>query len=134
MTDDDINDRKLIGLYRDLAEMTKPKCDACPSAKVKQYRCCHKWACELAKEYAQWHWNVELNFTGHPDIPFMDAKGRCTIPPHFRPMCASHMCSPEETGVEMESEWEEGYFELRKTITELEETRRARVSRTSYGA
>ena len=133
MTDDDVNDRQLVGMYRELAEITKVECDTCPSVATKPYRCCHKWACELAKEYALWQWNVELNFTGHVDIPFMDKDGRCIVAPHLRPMCASHICSAEETGRVEDPEWSKKYFELRRAIADLEEARRQHVSKTSYG-
>jgi hypothetical protein len=129
MTDDDVNDRQLVSLYRDLSEMTKSKCDACPSAKTEPYRCCHKWACDLVKEYASWHWNTELHPTGNPDIPFMGPNG-CIVPAHMRPMCTSHVCSIDDAA---DPDWKESYLKIKQAIADLEISRQLRVSSTSYG-
>lgn len=112
-------------LYRQMADRTKPKCDACPRAQNKaamglMNRCCDAMYCQMAIKVAKEDWGVELETTDHETLPLMGPEG-CTAEPHFRPLCTLHTCAIESWGCEPQDEqWTRDYFELRDKIDGLE--------------
>jgi hypothetical protein len=101
-------------LYQQMADITKPFCDAgCAQFKGNQYRCCEKKYCELARRFAREHYEIELEDTGHA-IPFMGPRG-CTVAPHLRPICTMHAC-PINYGPGVDVQTMNHYYALRSQL------------------
>jgi hypothetical protein len=110
--------KELILLHAELAGMTKDRCDSCTDPqRSEDHRCCHGWACELAMQYSEWRWGIELHPTGHPDLPLM-GPGGCVAPPHLRPACSGHVCLV--TAQSACTDWRLKVGELRRWAAELE--------------
>ena len=101
---------ELKKLYKEIAELTKPKCGQC---RIPHY-CCQPEHCEATARYAA-EMGVMLNRTDHPKLPFLGPEG-CVVEPHLRPICAVHVCENHLWNVE----FSEKYFALRNAICELE--------------
>lgn len=112
--------KKLVKLYADIAEHTKPVCSGeHPHGCRVPFSCCHESICELVIEEAKWK-GVELQRTDHPRLPLMGPTG-CTAAPHLRPMCAVHACPINNVGVIVQDRvWSKRYWTLRNQITTLE--------------
>ncbi|MET0465267.1 MAG: hypothetical protein ABW007_19050 [Chitinophagaceae bacterium] len=126
---------KLINLYQDLADFTKPKCEAChnqmcsrlkvDAATFKPNRCCDPHYCAIAKQSAIDFGGTPPEPTGHPTLPYMGEKG-CIMPPHYRHLCTAHVCSMNSVGIiedpkgrmEPDEEATLKYFELTNAIDE----------------
>lgn len=107
---------RLVELYKEIADMTLPECRACRAP----LSCCSPEYCEMAKEVAKDHWNVELVPTNHPRLPFMGPNG-CTVAPHLRPLCSLHTCSVNSLGFKLKDKaWNKRYFGIREEIDNLE--------------
>lgn len=83
-------------LYQKIAELTSPSCQngtaECARFCDRKYRCCEAKYCDLAARFAREKYGIELQPTGHPDLPFMGENG-CVVPVHLRPVCSIHVCS-----------------------------------------
>lgn len=102
--------QKLIELYQQMVDLTKPKCGQC---RVPYY-CCAPEHCEATARYAA-ELGVMLNRTEHPRLPFLGPDG-CTVVPHLRPICAVHVCENHL----WDPEFSEKYFELRNAFSDME--------------
>jgi hypothetical protein len=114
---------ELIAAWKALADHTRAKCGT-PHCRVipelRPHRCCDRQYCVMAKEYAKDRYGIELQPTGHPDLPFMGPNG-CTVEPYLRPICSLHQCSINSMGVlRGDPSWTVEYFRLRETIDILE--------------
>jgi len=91
---------KLIELYRQIAELTAPRCgkrDGCGfQPAISRHRCCDSMYCLMAIDYAK-EMGVTLTPTGHSELPMMGHDG-CTAPPHLRPLCSKHDCKINGVG------------------------------------
>jgi len=86
---------ELLAMYEEIAAITRPLCLAgtgCGDRASRPYRCCEKQYCDRAAKFARDGYGIELQPTGHPEIPFMGPSG-CTIPLHLRPICTIHACA-----------------------------------------
>ena len=101
---------QLVQLYREIADLTKPKCGQC---RVPHY-CCNDYQCEMIAHYAA-EMGVTLTRTGHPKLPFMGEDG-CVVAPHLRPICSVHVCENHLWDVK----FSEKYFKLRDAICQAE--------------
>ena len=121
---------KLIELYKEMAELTLPKCVECPN--LLPHRCCDRMYCDLVDMMAK-DSGAELPApTGHPTLTYMGKNG-CVVPPHLRPTCTVHVCSMNSMAILYNKTGEgmfdrtvdvprtEKYFELREQIEKLEE-------------
>lgn len=82
--------------------------------------CCSVEYCEFSIDYAKSHFNVDLVPTGNL-LPLMGTDGKCTAPPHLRPMCARHSCQISSLGIfKDEPSLTDKYFELTDLASELE--------------
>jgi len=107
--------QELVVLYRQMADMTLPKCKAC---KIP-LSCCSAEYCAMAIRVAKEDWNMELAVTSHPTLPLMGENG-CTAAPHFRPLCTLHTCAISSLGFDIaDFEWTDHYFKLRAEIDDL---------------
>ena len=114
MRDDD----RLIVLYQEMSDLTKPECGKC---RVP-YSCCSPEYCLCAEMVAKENWGIDLTplKTDHPTLPFMGPTG-CVVEPHLRPLCTFHTCDINGLGMKKgDPEWTSQYFELRGQIDELE--------------
>lgn len=110
-------DSKLVVLYAKMAELTKPKCQACRAPMS----CCDSMYCDMAIETAKASGEV-LTHTGHKTLPMMGENG-CVAPPHFRPLCTLHVCSINNLGFDpKDPAWTKEYFKLRAKIEKLDWT------------
>lgn len=107
---------ELVSLYKEMAELTLPKCKQCPLP----LSCCSPEYCGMAIQIAKEDWGVELETTDHPTLPLMGPNG-CTVAPHFRPLCTLHTCKINAWGFEpKDSRWTKAYFILREKLNVLE--------------
>jgi hypothetical protein len=45
--------------------------------------------------------------------------GRCTVPPHFRPLCSLHQCKIGGMGLDpADPKWTKEYFDLRERLND----------------
>jgi hypothetical protein len=105
-----------------IAEHTREKCGAC----LAPYACCTAEQCAATISFAKETYGVELVTTDHPKLPLMGPAG-CTAAPHFRPICAVHVCEQHLIG---ETPWTDAYWDLRMQAEDafervLEETPRS---------
>ena len=112
--------QQLIVLYRELAELTLPKCHLCRAPMI----CCDPMYCKFAKERAA-EWNVtlsEVELGQRPaqqkDLLFMGPTG-CVVPPHLRPLCTAHVCE-QHLESNQDSTFQQRFWELRDQINDLE--------------
>ena len=111
-------DDRLIGLYADMAALTRPECGAC---RVP-WSCCDPLYCRMAVEYARDVWGEDITVlkTAHPTLPFMGESG-CVVAPHLRPPCTLHTRAVNALGAKPGDEaWNEKYRRLRDEIDRLE--------------
>lgn len=115
-----LNDR-LMKLYEEMSQHTKHRCGSKAKCRVStQNRCCDEFYCRVAKEWAKEKWNVDLEPTGHPELPFMGKDG-CVVPPHMRPICTVHDCQINSYGFDpQQPNWTKIYFRIRGEIEHLE--------------
>lgn len=110
--------QRLIDLYRQMADHTRPECARC----LIPHSCCASEYCDQVIEYAKVKWGVELLPTGHPKLPLMGPKG-CTAAPHLRPLCTVHTCAMNSIGSKPgDPKWTDEYFRLHDQIQQLEWT------------
>lgn len=110
------SEERLVQLYQELADHTRPECEGC----LRPYSCCEAIHCEGAIRHAKKRWGIELERTDHQSLPLMGPTG-CTAPPHTRPVCVLHTCQINSLGFKPDDpEWTERYFELRDEIDKLE--------------
>ena len=99
--------------YRELADLTRPKClGECPNPGA----CCRPDYCAQAERRAL-AFGVRLPRQPHPTLPFMGEEG-CVVPPYLRPLCAIHVC---EFHLLDETPFSRAYFDLREEACRLEE-------------
>lgn len=103
-------------LYKEMAELTKPKCLGCNNGW--KHNCCDTMYCQIAKEFAK-DQGVELEFTNN-EIPFLDDDNNCIVPPHLRPLCTLHNCAINSVGCTDDKIWDEQYFKLKDKINNEE--------------
>ena len=102
---------ELEQLYKEMAELTLPKCKEC---RVP-LSCCSPEYCEMAIERAKKQ-GVLLERTDHPKLPLMGPDG-CTAAPHHRPLCTLHVCSINSIGCDpKDPAWTRKYFDLRDQL------------------
>lgn len=109
--------KKLVDLYQQMYELTKPECDACRLP----HSCCSPEYCHLAMKRAA-DFGISLTPTGHDKLPLMGAAG-CVAPPHLRPLCTLHTCDMSGLGFKRDDplgKWNDDYFKLRDEINEIE--------------
>lgn len=111
-------------LYQKIADLTSPSCHngtaECSQFSGNKHRCCQAKYCELARRFAKEKYNVDLQDTGNPDLPFMSETG-CTTSPYLRPICAMHVCTVSwapKSHVENDPAKLAEYTGLRKQIDE----------------
>lgn len=108
--------KKLIKLYKEMADLTLPECRQC---RVP-LSCCSSEYCQQTIEIARQEWGVSLPVTNHSKLPLMGPQG-CTAEPHLRPQCTLHTCDINSLGMKKgDLDWTEKYFKLREEIEELE--------------
>jgi hypothetical protein len=120
--------QKLIGLYQQMADHTKPECGKCRVPNS----CCSTMYCDFAEK---------LSKETEPDLPiperneqrmFLDAGGNCLMRPDLRPMCTLHTCDVNSIGFKkartdlpkdvIEADrWTKKYFTLRNRIERLQQ-------------
>lgn len=103
---------RLKKLYRQMSDMTRPKCGSCNIP----LQCCSPEYCDMTIRWAREKYGEELKTTSHPRLPLMGANG-CTAEPHLRPLCTVHVC---EKQLMIDPKFHDAYFELREQIDELE--------------
>ena len=109
----DTTPQKLIDLFQQMYELTRPECDKCACPRS----CCSPEYCDMAGEIAD-EAGVQLIATGHPTLKYMGESG-CIVPPHLRPLCTLHTCDIGNLGFHRtDMEWTEKYFKLREQINE----------------
>lgn len=106
---------KLVVLFQKMAELTLPQCQHKCNLPLS---CCSAEYCEEAKRYAKEDWGIDLQFTEHPELPFMGEKG-CIVPPHLRPLCTLHVCKINAVGTTGDAKWDKEYYSLREKIDNL---------------
>jgi len=107
---------QLKRLYQEMYELTVGECAKCRLP----YSCCSRHHCELAKEWAQEEWSMELPPFNDAEIPYLSNQG-CVIEPYLRPMCTFHTCEICSLGFKKDdNKWTDRYFDLRHSIDELE--------------
>jgi hypothetical protein len=101
-------------LWEKMASITMDKC----RQKCHQLgSCCSSEYCDMAAEYAA-DQGVVLEETGST-LRFLK-DGKCTVPPHFRPLCSLHQCDINSLGFSAgDPAWTEVYFLLREQLDEL---------------
>lgn len=105
-----MTDEEVIAAFEAMYQHTKGECGNCRIP----HSCCDELYCEMAKVYAKEYWDVELQPTDNPRLPFMGPQG-CTVPPHLRPICTVHTCDIGSYGYKPgDPEWTVRYFELRE--------------------
>jgi hypothetical protein len=115
--------KRLVKLYAQMAELTKPECAQCSSP----HSCCSQEYCELTIQWAAKAWGVTLERTDGRDtrggpLPLMGPTG-CTAAPHLRPICTVHTCDINSLGFKKgDLGWTERYFKLRDALDNLEST------------
>ncbi len=106
---------KLIVLYQEMADLTRPKCGACKAP----HSCCSPEYCDFADAFSTQSGNPVLERREQP-LKFLREDGTCSVPPHLRPMCTLHVCSINSLGFDQDAEFTKKYYDLRDQI-ELEE-------------
>ena len=98
-------------LWQEMADMTFAKCrEHCHDLGC----CCSQEYCDMAAEI------MEKAGAPVPPMPFSDKDGRCTIPPHFRPLCSLHQCKISGLGLDLkDKKWTDKYFKLREKLEEV---------------
>lgn len=121
----------LKALYKEMADMTLPKCKGC---RVP-LSCCDGMYCDMAKDLALERGETLPPDTGHPTLPFMGATG-CILEPYQRPSCTLHTCRINGLGFDPDDQpWTKKYFELRGRIETIENDEfEERTKGESYGA
>jgi hypothetical protein len=105
----------LTVLMKEMADLTLPECKECHVP----LSCCDALYCEIAEHYARRNYDVELQTTSHPTLPFMGEAG-CVVEPHLRPLCTLHVCSILAFGQKPnDNEWNKAYWSLRDRIDDL---------------
>ncbi len=108
-------------LYSEIAALTEPECSGgCGGREQRPYHCCERKYCEVAREFAWTRYGLELQETGHPELPFMGESG-CVVDAYLRPICALHVCGIAYGGGLDEARSKE-YYTLRNEI--IDEGRR----------
>lgn len=106
--------KNLEQLFQEMAELTLPKCKACPVPMS----CCDPMYCEIAEQYSNQQ-GYELPEKEAGKLPWMSATG-CKLAPHMRPLCTLHVCSINSLGFDpKDPEFTEKYFKLREQIETL---------------
>ena len=126
---------RLVELYAEMSAITSPVCaKQCTQDRDKPTRCCERKYCELARQFAKERYGLELEETGHPELPFMGSSG-CTIAPHLRPICTLHACPisyAPVSNIDNDSKRTQEYFNLRhKILTESKSTHKEIIWPTS---
>lgn len=107
---------KLVVLYQEMADMTRPKCGEC---RVP-LSCCEEMYCELARMNIEAS-GLQIPKTSHATLPYMGPDG-CVVPPHLRPLCTLHVCSINGLGFDpRDMVFTKKYFSLREEIMAIEE-------------
>lgn len=106
---------RLIGLYQQISDLTKPKCAEC----LNPHSCCSLEFCETAEKFAFRNGIVLKRLEG-TKLPFLREDGTCIVPPHLRPICALHACSIQHEGHDPDESWNYQYYGLREEIEDLE--------------
>lgn len=88
-------DKKLIRLYRKIADLTM---DVCKKSCTRLGSCCSIEYCEMAIEIAKDDWGLELQRTENDKLPLLGPDGNCIAPPHVRPLCSRHQCDMNGLG------------------------------------
>lgn len=102
---------KDIKLWQKMADLTNAKCSAtCRSVG----QCCNPIYCDLAADM--------MKAAGHQFdlVPFGKTfawQGKCTVPPHFRPLCTLQQCKISGLGFDpKDPKWTKKYFALREKL------------------
>lgn len=104
--------KRMEELWKEMAEMTLEKCRRiCHNLGS----CCEAAYCEIAEEQAKVV-GVVLQRTGNK-VPFLDAEGKCVVPPHLRQLCSLHQC--KINGLGFDPKWTKRYFKLRAKLDEM---------------
>ena len=105
-----------IQLWQEMADLTMSKCrEKCN----RLGSCCSPEYCDMARDMAK-EKGVELKTTDNPNLPFLGQDGKCTVPPHLRPLCTLHQCDINGWGFCPEDpKWTKKYFQLRNKLREV---------------
>ncbi len=115
-TDDLVH--QLAEKYQEIAALTFEHCQQTCS---RLGWCCERDYCLAAIGYARDHFEVDLAITTNAKIPLLGPDGKCTAPPHMRPMCSVHSCDINSIGVfRGDRPRTSAYFKLREEIDLLE--------------
>lgn len=96
---------KLIKLFAEMAELTKPLCAQCRVPNS----CCSPEYCDF----------TETNYPRNSKNLMLDENNNCLVPPHLRPMCTLHVCSVNSLGFIKDPKINKQYFKLRDKINEI---------------
>jgi len=112
-------DDKLVTLYQKMSALTGPVCrKECLLYRESPVRCCEAEYCNFARKFAKEKYNIDLQETGHPTLPFMGTDG-FTVAAHLRPICTLHACPisfSEKPEFPDDPVRTERYFQLRREI------------------
>lgn len=111
--------QSLDTLYSDIADLTL---GYCKTRCIRMGSCCSAEYCALSIEYAKTEFGVDLKSTGN-SLPLLDNTGKCTAPPHLRPMCSVHQCDIAGVGFFKDDPGQtltQKYFKLRSSIDRIE--------------
>ena len=100
----------MIDLWQQMADLTKEKCQkSCRNMGA----CCSGEYCEFAAE------TMVKAGEKVPPMPFV-VDGKCSIPPHYRPLCLLHQCDIASLGfAKGDPEWTNRYFKLREKLEDI---------------
>lgn len=103
---------EIVTLYDALYRHTYPEC----KFRCDRDQCCDASYCEEARRFSKETYGIDLEDTGHPDLPFMGASG-CVVPPHLRPKCTAFLCTIRDRREKVgDPKWTRKYYELRRKI------------------
>ena len=98
-------------LWKQMADLTMQRCrKRCHDLGY----CCKDNGsyCDMAEEFM-----VKAGLKVPEHKPFLDANGKCLIPPQYRPFCTLHQCDINGIGFAADDPaWTKRYFELRARL------------------
>jgi len=112
---------KLVNLYRQMSNLTQPKCATC-KLQAKPHSCCNKVACAITLNHARDVWHIDLRhlFVEDNHVPFLIENSGCRVPPHLRPHCTKYTCAISAFGHDADMQWNIDYTKLLKEIETVE--------------
>jgi hypothetical protein len=116
-----MNKRKLIQLYRDIAEHTRSACKRTCKFEGRCVDCSDLYGAQ-AEQFMLTFWKeIPPQHTGSDRCRFLGADG-CILAPHFRPICSIHHCSINSLGfLPGDPGWTKRYFRIRERVDQMQD-------------